>query len=504
MAGDDVQGSEGALVRARVLSAIESRGTLTLLGPDGTIRKLEGDTATLALEVLSLCAGAPRSRTDILTHVAARTGVPIDQLAIVEQLLALLCAAGALVPAPAPRPAIARASGARVLLGMGGAVAAAHAPALVQALQARGFEVRVVASVNALKFVGREALEALTHHPVSSSMWERDEGTRVPHIELAAWADAVLVCPATASTLSRIATGDCSELLSAVAITTRAPVLVAPSMNAAMYESPSVQRNLETLKEDGFHLVPPTFAHEVALAPDERSLELGGAPGAETLTRLLEAMLRLHPAAPRLPREGSGWEAFHRRVPESAHAWFTPEVDPQIAQAIGAHCGAPAGSAPGLLWDIGTGHGATASWAARQGFQVVATDVSTTALSRARRRAGPLRIAFLRDDVTESALGTEFDVVVDRGTLHALPPERRAAYARQVLRCTRPGSVVIIKVHVPSSDAHVLSHPMTADEVEALFGDRMEPLAREPGSFAGTVEPAPPSVLCVLRRAGGA
>lgn len=487
---------EGVLfLRARVLTAIESEGSLALLGPDGDIRKLEGSSADLASAVLSFCAREPRTRAAILAHVEELTGEPLEDATIVDELLDLLRRCGALVPARAARVELPRpAASTRLLLCIGGAVASAHTPALILRLQAEGFDVRVAATEAALRFVARETLEALTHRAVFSSMWQRDEGVRVPHIELAAWPDAVLVCPATASLLSRIATGDCSELVSAIAITTRAPVLVAPSMNDAMYDASSVQRNLETLKADGFHLVPPTFASEVAHAPTDRTPMLGGAPSPMHLARLVHALLRVH-AIPGLPRDRAAWDALHERVPEPSQAWFTPELDPKIASAIESCC-----TPPGLLWDVGTGHGACAIWAARKGFSVVATDVSKTALDRARRRAGALPITFLADDVTDSALCTPFDVIVDRGTLHALPLARRDGYARTISSCTRPGSIVIVEAHAPPEDPRVLSNPMTEDEITALMGPAMQLVRSEHGTFAGTLEPAPASVLCVFRR----
>lgn len=490
MASDDVP-----LARARALMAIDSEDALALVGPDGGVHRLADDSAELARAVLSHCAEAPRTRAAIHAYVAERIGQPLEDTSVVDALVDLLRRAGALVPAKGtapPRPS-AR-SEARVLLCIGGAVASAHAPALVQALQARGYEVRVVATTNALRFVARETLEALTHRAVFTSIWQRDDGVRVPHIELAAWADLVLVWPATAAAIARIAAGDCSELLSAIAVTTRAPVLVAPSMNEGMYTSPSTQRNLETMRRDGFALVPPAFAREVAHAPDRRAPMLGGAPGPATLARLVPAALRLHEAThPRVPRSEADWDAAHRRVPEEEQAWFTGEVDPQIARALEAHTD-PSAS----LWDVGTGHGATAAWAARRGHRVVATDLSALALDRARARFGE-EVTWLRDDVTESALRSTFDVVVDRGTLHLLPPDRRAAYAQTLRARTRPGSIVVVKVHAPPSDPRVLSHPLASEELVALMRG-FEAVAVEPGTFSGTIEPPPQAVMAVLRR----
>jgi 3-polyprenyl-4-hydroxybenzoate decarboxylase len=276
--------------RARVLTAIESKDALSVLGADEKITRLTGDSASLASAVLSFVL-TPRTRDEIFAHVAELTGEPIENLAIVGELLDLLKNSGALVPYE--EPATPAPATRKLLLGIGGAVAAAHAPVLIQSLQARGLDVRVIASESALRFVAKESLEAITHHAVLSSMWQRDEGLHAPHIELAAWPDLMVLWPATATTLSRIATGDCSELLSTVAIATRAPVMIAPSMNAAMYDAPSVQRNIERLKADGFHLVAPAFAVEVAQAPEARTPMLGGAPPPEALAALVEAMFAI-------------------------------------------------------------------------------------------------------------------------------------------------------------------------------------------------------------------
>lgn len=170
------------------------------------------------------------------------------------------------------------APGPRVVLGLTGAVASMHAPALVLRMQQRGFRVRVAATAGALRFVQAGALEALAHEPVVAGIWPADERLRVPHIELAEWADAVVVCPASATTISRLATGDHDSIVSAVALSTRAPVLVVPSMNALMLTSPAVQRNLAQLVTDGLHVAAPAAGIEVADHPEARMPAIGAAP----------------------------------------------------------------------------------------------------------------------------------------------------------------------------------------------------------------------------------
>ena len=92
----------------------------------------------------------------------------------------------------------------------------------------------------------------------------RREGKTVPHIALAKNADLVAVMPATAGSISRLATGACSDLLSLVAIATTAPVVVAPTMNTAMWDNPAVRRNVDQLRADGVYVVEPTFFFEAA------------------------------------------------------------------------------------------------------------------------------------------------------------------------------------------------------------------------------------------------
>ena len=467
------------LVRPSALLTMACKDALEIVGRDGSLRRLEGDTAALAEVVLAFCE-TPRDPSEVRAHIEALTGAPLGEGGVVDALVALLRETGALgapIRRPAPR------TQARVVIAMGGAVAASDAPTLVRSLQAMGLEVRVVASERALRFVAREALEALTHTPVLDSMWG---AAGVPHVTLASWADLVVVWPATATMIGRLATGNCSELVSAVAITTRAPVLVAPSMNEAMLDAVSVARNIDRLRADGFRITASALAHEVAERPEERELGRGGAPDAASLARMIEALCR---ATVPEPRDAASWEAFHRRVPEPEQSWTGAEPDPVVMRLLEQH--------PGSLWDVGTGHGAIAIAAAATGRRVVATDVSETALARASERASD--VVWIADDVTASRWSGVVDVVVDRGTLHTLGPERREAYVASIAAHTRSGSIVIITT-IASADPRQRVHAMTSDEVTRLFGERFEPIDRIEAPFHGRLTPAPASVTTVLRR----
>ena len=468
------------LVRAALPKIIASREAITLVAADGSVRRLDGDAASLAEAVLAFTEEAPRSRSEIRAHVESLAGAPLLESTVLDELVTLLRASGALVT---PRTPTTTMTHARAIVALSGAVAAAHAPRLVQALMAMGFEVRVITTERALRFVAKDALEVLTHGHVLSSMWPNDgESLRVPHIELAAWADVVIVWPASATTISRIATGDCSELVSAVAITTRAPVLIAPSMNEAMLDAPSVARNLETLRGDRFHIAMGTLAHEVADAPIDRRPERGGAADPISLAELALALVR---TSPRAPHDAASWESFHRRVPEDAQPWVG-EADPIVLRLLDEH--AQAGAS---IWDVGTGHGAIAIAAAARGHRVVATDVSDTALERARARGDGADVVWLRDDITASALRHDFDVVVDRGTLHTLSIAQRARYVETIASRMRSLSIAIVTTQVGM---------MNEAELTATFGPRFEVVATVHGAFAGSLTPAPASVTLVLRR----
>src|SRR6185295_457546 len=223
----------------------------------GRAHQLRAESAELANAVLNFLLEA-RSRQQIVEHVEALTGATLGENNVVDQLLGLLTEIGAIesVEPEAEKPVSMRRPD-RLVLCVSGAVAAMHAPALISRLLERGFEVRVAATKNALRFINTFSIETLLHHPVAADMFEGE--TRVPHIDLASWADVVLVWPATATTLSRLATADFDSLVSAIALATSAPVIIAPSMNEGMYAGAGVQRNIAQLVKDGMHVIHPSF-----------------------------------------------------------------------------------------------------------------------------------------------------------------------------------------------------------------------------------------------------
>ena len=141
--------------------------------------------------------------------------------------------------------------GQRVLLGVSGGIAAYKAADLVRRLREAGAEVRVVMTEGARHFVGATTFQALSGHPVRDSLWDAAAEAAMGHIELARWATRILVAPASADLLSRLASGAADDLLTTLCLASEAPLAVAPAMNRVMWAHPATAANLATLRARG-------------------------------------------------------------------------------------------------------------------------------------------------------------------------------------------------------------------------------------------------------------
>lgn len=144
-----------------------------------------------------------------------------------------------------------------VLLGISGGIAAYKTPELVRRLRARGAEVQIVMTNSAEEFVTGTALQAVSGRPIRSNLWDKEAEAAMSHIELARWADVVLIAPATAEIMARLASGAASDLLTTVCLATEAPIAIAPAMNHVMWANAAVQKNRDTLAGRGVHILGP-------------------------------------------------------------------------------------------------------------------------------------------------------------------------------------------------------------------------------------------------------
>jgi len=145
----------------------------------------------------------------------------------------------------------------RILLGVTAGIAAFKACELASLLTKQGYDVRVVMTPAAREFVGPLSFAAITGNPVSVEMFDPNQEAAISHIDLARWAQAVVVAPATADFLARASLGLAGDLLSTVLLATTAPVLMAPAMNPQMFKHPTVAEHLARLKARGVLLVGP-------------------------------------------------------------------------------------------------------------------------------------------------------------------------------------------------------------------------------------------------------
>jgi phosphopantothenoylcysteine decarboxylase/phosphopantothenate--cysteine ligase len=152
--------------------------------------------------------------------------------------------------------------GKRILLGVTGGIAAYKSADLVRRLRDRGAEVQVVMTQAAAEFIRATTFQALSGRPVRNDLWDSAAEAAMGHIELARWAELVLVAPASADFLARLATGQASDLLSTLCLATEAPIAVAPAMNRIMWANPATQANVALLEARKIKVVGPAAGEQ--------------------------------------------------------------------------------------------------------------------------------------------------------------------------------------------------------------------------------------------------
>ena len=199
--------------------------------------------------------------------------------------------------------------GKRILLGVTGGVAAFKAAYLARELQRRGATVQPVLTEAATHFVGVATFQALTGQPVFTDQWDQRIDNGMPHIELSRQADAILIAPASADFLARLANGLCDDLLATLCLARNCPLVVAPAMNLQMWMHPATRRNVARLRDDGVTVFGPGSGDQACgETGDGRMLE------AEELAERMQAFF--------VPKRLAG-----RRVLLTAGPTFEP-IDP--------------------------------------------------------------------------------------------------------------------------------------------------------------------------------
>ena len=148
--------------------------------------------------------------------------------------------------------------GKRILLGITGGIAAYKIAYLIRILKKQGAEVRAIMTPASSDFISPLVVSTLSENPVHIEFWNKKSGEWANHVELALWADVLLVAPCTANSIAKMASGICDNLLLATYFSMKVKTIIVPAMDLDMYQHPTVKRNMDTLISDGVSIIPAT------------------------------------------------------------------------------------------------------------------------------------------------------------------------------------------------------------------------------------------------------
>ena len=191
------------------------------------------------------------------------------------------------------------------------------------------------------------------------------------------------------------------------------------------------------------------------------------------------------------------WEELYRERQIESMPWFNPELDHDLELALD-ELGLRGGSA----LDLGTGPGTQAVQLALRGFSVTATDISEAAISIAsqKAKAQELDITWKQDDILNTHLEVQFDLIFDRGCFHVLAPERRKDYVRIVGGLLKGGGYLFLKCFSRLQPGEQGPYRFTSEQVRELFGTQFRVLSIKETVYQGTLDPLPRALFCVLLR----
>ncbi|MEI7751485.1 MAG: class I SAM-dependent methyltransferase [Candidatus Omnitrophota bacterium] len=196
----------------------------------------------------------------------------------------------------------------------------------------------------------------------------------------------------------------------------------------------------------------------------------------------------------------SDWEALYREQDVEKMPWFTPELDHDFSEAL-----RNLKICSGHVLDLGTGPGTQAIALAELGFDVVASDISGSAIRKAevRSKKKGSSIRFVKDDILATGLKGPFDIIFDRGIFHVFPAEKRAAYVQNVEGLLRKGGYLFLKCFSDKESPGEGPYRISEEEIHRSFTPALEILNIRAGFFKGVRQPNPHALFCVLRKVSG-
>src|SRR5262249_312433 len=193
------------------------------------------------------------------------------------------------------------------------------------------------------------------------------------------------------------------------------------------------------------------------------------------------------------------WEELYQQQEIESMPWFNPEMDDDLENALD-ELGLRGGSA----LDLGTGPGTQAIPLARRGFAVTATDISEAAVRLASEKAQKqgIEIAWEQDDILDTRLDRQFDLIFDRGCFHVLAPERRLDYVRLASGRLKTGGYLFLKCCSRLQPGEQGPYRFTPEQIREIFGGRLSVLSIKETVYQGTLDPLPLALFCIMRKEG--
>jgi len=191
------------------------------------------------------------------------------------------------------------------------------------------------------------------------------------------------------------------------------------------------------------------------------------------------------------------WEDLYREQEIESLPWFNPELDEDLEKALD-ELGLRSGSA----LDLGTGPGTQAIELARRGFTMTATDISEAAIRLALEKAQKrgLEITWKQDDILDTRLDRQFDLIFDRGCFHVLAPERRGEYVRIVSGLLKTDGYLFMKCFSRLQPGEQGPYRFTSEQIREIFGGRLSVLSIKETVYQGTLDPLPRALSCTMRK----
>src|SRR5262249_21090338 len=191
------------------------------------------------------------------------------------------------------------------------------------------------------------------------------------------------------------------------------------------------------------------------------------------------------------------WEDLYREQEIESLPWFNPELDEDLENAL-----AELELRSGGALDLGTGPGTQAIHLARRGFAVTATDISKAAIRLASEKAQKegLESTWEQDDILDTWLDQQFDLIFDRGLFHVLAPERRGDYVRIVSGLLKTGGYLFLKCFSRLQPGEQGPYRFTPEQIQEIFGSRLSVLSIKETVYQGTLDPLPHALICTMRK----